>query len=522
MNLRATPRSRLWLGMPAVLVMLVVWTSADYPLDYWLHVASGRWMAEQGQLVTVDEFSHTIGGQPVLNQPWLAQLVMYQLHERGGYALNQFAAGAGYALAAFLATWLAWRHGANSAVAAGLGLVAVAAMATNLGVRTQWFSAVLFAVELVLLCTARRTTTAAAAALAIAALWTNLHGAFPLAVALPALFAVGALATTDRTQKWRRCVRYAAATVAAAVGVLVRPDPQNSLAYVLGVSSKSVARGLEEWLPPALDRNFGALFFATIAAALIVLALSRRRLALGEIILAGPFFLLAVQSQRMILWWGLVLPLVLARPAASAWRRLAPRSRRESVCHGRVASAEAANEYPLHTGDTPVAHGVASPLHTRSRSLAHIADALAALSLLGFLAMATPWTRIANPLLPPAKRQADPAEAPRELADALISLGPVRTYSPLPWASYFTWRTDGDAKSFVDSRVDFFPDDVWRDYVQIAQGGPAALALLDHHEVNAVVVETAHEALANTLRSSGVWTQIAGTEGGAVLARTTR
>lgn len=493
MNLRATPRSRLWLAMPAVLVLLAVWTGADYPLDYWLHVTSGRWMVEHGQLVTVDSFSHTIDGQPVLNQPWLAQLAMYQLHQWGGYALNQFAAGAGYALAAFLATWLAWRRCANSAVAAGLGLMAVAAMATNLGVRTQWFSAVLFAMELVLLCTARRPATAAGGTLAIAALWTNLHGAFPLAVALPGLFAAGTLATTDRTQKPRRFVRYAAATVAAAVGVLVRPDPQNSLAYVLGVSSKSVARGLEEWLPPALDRNFGALFFATIATALVVLALSRRRLALGEIILAGPFFLLAVQSQRMILWWGLVAPLVLARPAASAWRRFAPGERDKSAA------------------------GVASP-----RPLARVADALAALSLAGFLAMCTPWTRAANPALPRAKRQAAPAEAPRELADALVSLGPVRTYSPLPWASYFTWRTDGAAASFVDSRVDFFPDDVWRDYVQIAQGGPEALALLDQYAVEAVVTDAAHEALASTLRTSGAWTQVAATQSGVVLARATR
>ena len=38
----------------------------------------------------------------------------------------------------------------------------------------------------------------------------------------------------------------------------------------------------------------------------------------------------------------------------------------------------------------------------------------------------------------------------------------------------------------------------------------------------AVVVDAAQEALTNTLRSSGVWTQIAETERGAVLARTAR
>ena len=92
-----TGRSPLWLVVPSVLVMLAVWTNSDFPLDYWLHVNSGRQMAETGQLIFTDSFSHTIGGQQVANQPWLAQAVMYRLHEIGGYSLNQFVAGAGYA-----------------------------------------------------------------------------------------------------------------------------------------------------------------------------------------------------------------------------------------------------------------------------------------------------------------------------------------------------------------------------------------------------------------------------------------
>jgi hypothetical protein len=58
--------------------------------------------------------------------------------------------------------------------------------------------------------------------------------------------------------------------------------------------------------------------------------------------------------------------------------------------------------------------------------------------------------------------------------------------------------------------------------VSIAQGGETALVLLEQYEVDAVVVDAAHEALASTLRTSGAWTQIATPERGSVLARTTR
>ncbi len=471
MNAPSTPRSRLWLALPPVLVLLTVWTAGEFPLDYWLHVNTGRWMAEHSRLVAVDDFSHTIAGQEVRNQPWLAQLAMYWLHEQGGYALNQCVAGAAYAVGLFGVTWLAWRRSANSAVAGLLGVAALAAMANNLGVRPQYFSVVLFAAEMILLMRVRTAWAAAAGTFAIVALWTNLHGAYPLGVVLPAVLAAAALGATDRGLKWRRFWRYAAATVAGALGVFVRPDPQNSVAYVLGVSSKSVARGLEEWLPPAWDRNAGAAFFAAIAVAIFVMALSRRRSSLAELAMLIVFFAPAVQSQRMAIWWALVLPVALARPAASVWRRCV------------VAEEAAPGGQWTRAGEWAVAT-----------------------LLVGLLAASTPWTRTANPLLPAAKRIARPADEPWQLAARWSTPAhSVRTYAPLQWAPYFTWHSHGMLLSFVDSRVDFFPDEVWNDYQRIAAGDEAALALLDGYQVELVMCDAAHGRLAATLRGDARW-----------------
>ena len=57
----------VWMMLPAVLVVFTAWTMTEFPLDYWLHVLVGRWVADHGAQLTQDVFTHTIIGQEVLN-----------------------------------------------------------------------------------------------------------------------------------------------------------------------------------------------------------------------------------------------------------------------------------------------------------------------------------------------------------------------------------------------------------------------------------------------------------------------
>lgn len=442
-------------------------------------------MSETGRLVTEDHFSHTIHGQSVLNQPWLAQWIMYRLHEFGGYSLNQFAAGAGYGLGLFCVTWLAWKRCANSMIAGLLGVLALTAMATNVGVRPQWFSVVLFAAELIWLVQVRRAWLAALGVFAIVAMWTNLHGAYPLGVVVPALMAVSSLAATDRSQKWIRFQRYVAATAAAGVATFVRPDPENTIAYVTGVGSSSVARGLEEWLPPALDRNVGVLFFVAIAATFVLLGTSRRRLSLEELLLLSVFFVPAVGSQRMIIWWGLLLPLVLAKSARSAGKYF--------------------DRTPAYAAELSEA---VQPRQRRKPTASNRRFEWAmAIAFLAFLSISTPWTRGENPLLPTAKRHSCPAEEPRELVNWSTSgtNNEIRSFTSLRWAPYLTWYSRGRIQSFIDSRVDIFPDAIWSDYESIVGGGNKALELLDRYGIEMVVCDAQLARLSKTLRDHAGW-----------------
>ena len=238
----------------------------------------------------------------------------------------------------------------------------------------------------------------------LVALWANLHGAFPLGVVLPTLML---LATCfDRRSRSRsvRLRRLIFACVASAVGCFVRPFPADTIGYIFNVSTRSVERGLEEWLPTSLQTASGVMFFASVLFALLLLSGSRRRASLSEQLLLAAFFVLAVTSQRMILWWGLTLPLAMARPAADVWRRIS----RSSFCRRRITAGPPSSADRLMGG------------------------AVASVGVL-FLCLCTPWTRHMNPLLPPIKRCVNPYDEPSSLAaQCTAGTRPVRTFAPLP------------------------------------------------------------------------------------------
>jgi hypothetical protein len=93
-----------------------------------------------------------------------------------------------------------------------------------------------------------------------------------------------------------------------------------------------------------------------------------------------------------------------------------------------------------------------------------------------------------NPLLPPNKRIAAPVDEPRGAVQFLAAAGyEGRMYQPMEWGSYVSWQLDPRVKVFVDSRIDFFPDRVWTDYVTAGTRPERALAVLDRYSVNLVL-----------------------------------
>jgi hypothetical protein len=137
------------------------------------------------------------------------------------------------------------------------------------------------------------------------------------------------------------------------------------------------------------------------------------------------------------------------------------------------------------------------------------------------IVFSTPWTRVYNPLLPPNKRLAVPENEPRDAVRFLAASGyEGRMYQPMEWGSYVSWQLDPRIKVFVDTRIDFFPDRVWTDYVSIGTRPDRALATLDRYAVNLVLWDPRlSNTLPATLDTSPDWQRVYRDHNSVVFAR---
>ena len=482
------PRGRLrlgevWLAVPALLVLGMAWSSPNEPVDFWMHVNSGAWMAEHRSFVTQDRLTFTIFGQPVLNQSWLAQLLMYLLAAVGGYPLAQAVLGALYGVTAAIMTRLAYRMSGSVHIAVGLAAAGALLMHNNLGIRPQVFATLLFIAELGLLLRHEGRCRHVWAIAIIEVVWVNTHGSFLLGVALPSLFfcgrAVERLIVAEGTFRQRisgltktPTLRYfGMGVVVAAIAMFANPTFSDVILYVLGVTRTVSAYEVTEWIPTWKSQT-GIYFGLSVGLCIAVMVLSRRRPSGVDIALLLAFSLLGITSQRMVIWWAIVMPLVLVPYVVDTVERF--RKRNERV-------------------DPP-------------RYLNTVFLAL----LIGFVVMCSPWLRARNPLLTAKKKATRIDDAPY---DAVVYLHENRfkgrLFIAIHHAAYVSWVLGADVKVFADARLDFFPNRIWDEYFEVHEGRKRALEILDRYHVDAVIADRrSASALMTQLVRSRNWTKV--------------
>jgi len=473
MKLAKPTLDRVWLLLPALLVFIYVGTQVQWPLDFWNHVCMGQQVWQQGAIPDQDVFAHTLAGQPIVYQGWLADLVMYGLILGGGFGLTQFFLAVCYAVTLLLTTATAWRRSGDARTAALLALGAAVLAASNFGLRSQAFSCVLFAAELYILWRWPSHGASVAAVVLIELLWTNLHGAFPLGVAMPGMFLAAAAWEALRRGSLRRdpaARGYAACMAGAAVAAFCNPRPGQTLHYVWGTAAKAAERGIGEWMAPNLGSYTGAVFYPSVAIAVLILLWDRRRWEPLVLLLLVAFGLPAFRAQRMVIWWALALAPALAPSVA----RLLGRPGKDG-------------------------HPEEEPGSWR--------NGLMLLLLVAVAVMSTPWSRRYNPLLPAAKRQEQLANCPAGAVEFLRqSAARGRAFNLLERGCYLSWNLHPQVLVFIDTRVDFFPDAVWDDYVWIGNAASGWEERLAQRGVDLVIwSRRISPKLENALRHSPRW-----------------
>ena len=246
--------SLLWLGLPLFFIFSIALLLSISPSDYWWYVRLGGDIAREGAIPTVDTFTYTQTGQPMVYHSWLSAVLFWGLRQLGGNTLTALARGV--LLVIFYA--LVWKTcrlaGAGPKLAALLTLLAAMAGSNNWAMRPQLFSYPLFALTLLSLWQWRRGKNTWLWLLPLTvALWVNLHGAF----ALPFLLVGAALVGGGGN---RRALLLAMGGML--VASLLNPRGVGAWGYVLSLLTDPSSQQLgAEWKSPTTDSWQGKLFF---------------------------------------------------------------------------------------------------------------------------------------------------------------------------------------------------------------------------------------------------------------------
>jgi hypothetical protein len=282
------------------------------------------------------------------NVPVLAELIFHGLiaaaGDRGLLAAQVVAVAAAVAILALDLR----RAGADDFGGALVLLtVVVGALPVLVVVRSQLFSVLLFPLLIVLLRSEARSPSRRIWLVPLLlALWSNLHGAVLVGLAV-----AGAYLVLERAR--RQPLLAGSALAISALAVCATPALQDTPAYYLGIVRSEAARhGEGLWAPISLTSGFDLLL---VAAAIALLALAvRARPALWEFVVLAALAVLTIRTARSGAW----LLFFAAAPAARGLRLRPGRKSRLSA----LALAIAAVVVVLGLVRGPVSTGAGKPL----------------------------------------------------------------------------------------------------------------------------------------------------------------
>jgi len=454
--------NRLWLFLAVALPVLAAVLAPMSTVDLAYQLRAGGEILDIGTIPVVDTWTFTAAGLPWVDQQWGAQVVLAAVERLGGWTgLVVLRAGLTATIFVSLLSILR-RRGLDARVAALLTLAAFVVAAPAMALRPQLFGMACLAVVLVLVADRRTHPRRLWLVPVITIVWANLHGSFLLG---PAVLSLAWLEDIhDGVRPRHRAL--GVALVAAAAACLTPTGPA-VYAYAVSLSVNPVVTArITEWQPTSLRDVPGILFYLSVAAVLALLARRGRATPWPTLAWLGLFVAIGVYAQRGIAWWPLgAVPVVAGLLGFDGEGRSRPAVRPETA--------------------------------TARRLNAVIAGALVLVA-----AVALPVWRPVDPSTGvPAATLTD---APSGITGALRQLSKPgdRVLNAQAWGSWFEYVLP-DRRYAIDSRIEFFPAEVWDDYLRVISGAEGWQERLASWAPAWVVVEGEDPALEARLEEEG-------------------
>ncbi|MEI6502005.1 MAG: hypothetical protein WCP21_13375, partial [Armatimonadota bacterium] len=469
----------------------VVATHPIRPHDFWWHLAIGREIVATHHIPQADAFSYTAPGAPYpsYNVYWLADAGLYLAYAAGGPARSVFVHALIITLTYGFILVLCWRLSGSGRVAAFCTLAAAACGFENWNVRPQAIAFYLAALYLLLIYGYRRRPDLSWRWVLLFPLimlvWVNCHGSFPLGIVLLGMWFLEGLGRPGR--RWLLPLVALALTTPA---MLLNPQGAGIFAYLSAMSHNPVVRQLPEWAPASLATKDGIAYFLLLAAALVLLGLSRRRLTAWHVLTFVGFAALAGSTGRAIIWFGMFIAPVLAELL------------------GGMLSAKA------DAGAGPAA-GEKAPDRVE-----RIINGVLAAGLIALMLVTLPWFKDRLPMSPQKAgliSSETPVAATQYLLDHRL---PPRLFADMAYGSYLIWAAQPQYKVFTDPRVELYSQSVWQQYETLSAAGPGWGNLLDRRGVNTLMLDlTQQAALVAAACHSPRWREVYRDQRTAILVR---
>lgn len=442
------------------------------PHDFWWHVRTGQIIGQTGSIPTTDAFSFVTNGARFVNEPWLAQLILYEVFSNLGLAavilLHALTISLGYALV--------WRVARVSEDGVPLrtsnvmlaSVIAAAVGAGHFGVRPQSFSLLLFgALVWAMAAQSRGRGKALYWSAPIFALWTNLHGGFAFGLLALAIHCAARLRALYTLRDRRAMMHTAAGGLVGVVACGCNPAGFSGVYEHVAMFFRAGGTGVlanAEFVPISIKTAHGLVFFVACARLLVACVRGKHMPPFAQALPLGVFGVLAIASVRFEPYFGflLLLPLANAMEAESNARK------------------------------EPIAP---------KRSVTHAAIVVASI----VLAIATlPFWRSKLPL-PASRGGLLSAETPILATLALCDGSHERVFADQGFASYLIYACPSD-QVFLDTRVQLYDARAWEEYDAVVGGRFDAPAILDAYKVDHVMMRLDQRDGERALRASGAWT----------------
>ncbi len=290
----------LALGLALFIPLTIFFLLPVTPNDYWWYLRLGAEIAHTHAVPTIETFSYTQAGQPMVYHSWLSALLFYWVYELGGIRLTVLFGGLIIAGTYSLLWGMMRKMSVGPRLSALIILAVVLPGSINWAMRPQLIAYPFFVLSLWILWRWQQGEIRSLWVLPLIVLfWVNVHGSFVLFFLLG-----GAAFVFGKGQRKPLFISLAGAFFIT----LLNPRTWRVWEYVLNsllvTSNQAFSR---EWMPPVNEGWQMNLFFIWILFFMLVAGLSSRKLSLMEWVWILGFGWLAFSGLRYGIWLLFIL-----------------------------------------------------------------------------------------------------------------------------------------------------------------------------------------------------------------------